>query len=206
VGKDLSNQSAIILKTTDGGWNWISQISGIFGNLTSVYFVASNTGWVVGQEVSNQSTRILKTTDGGTNWTSQTSGTTALLRSVYFTDNNTGWVVGNSGTILKTTTGGVTFIEEQEINEIPAAYSVTQNFPNPFNPTTKITFSIPELSFITLKVFDVLGNEIITLFNEEKPAGTYEVEFDGSELTSGIYFYQLQAGSFVKTKKMVLMK
>ncbi|MCW9094780.1 MAG: T9SS type A sorting domain-containing protein, partial [Ignavibacteriaceae bacterium] len=85
-------------------------------------------------------------------------------------------------------------------------YYLSQNYPNPFNPTTKIRYEIPELSFITMKVFDVLGNEIATLVNEEKPAGKYEVEFNASTLPSGVYFYQLKAGKFIKTKKMVLLK
>jgi len=92
-------------------------------------------------------------------------------------------------------------------------YFLSQNFPNPFNPTTDIKYRIPELSFVTLKVYDILGNEITILVNEEKPIGSYEVEFDAMALPSGVYFYRLQAvpngrqaGSFVETKKMVLMK
>jgi hypothetical protein len=94
------------------------------------------------------------------------------------------------------------------------AYSLSNNYPNPFNPSTTVKYQILEISFVTLKVYDVLGNEITTLVNEEKPAGEYEVEFNatnlpsrqGSALTSGIYFYQLKAGSFVETRKMVLIK
>ena len=89
---------------------------------------------------------------------------------------------------------------------VPTEYILNQNHPNPFNPSTTIKYEIPELSFVTIKVYDVLGNEITTVVNEEKPIGNYEVEFDATGLTSGIYFYQLQAGSFVETKKMVLMK
>ena len=91
-------------------------------------------------------------------------------------------------------------------------FELSQNYPNPFNPTTKIRFTIPvtlsgvEGSLVTLKFYDVLGNEVATLVNEEKPAGSYEVEFDGRKLSSGIYFYRLQAGSFAETKKMVLLK
>ncbi len=85
-------------------------------------------------------------------------------------------------------------------------YRLEQNYPNPFNPTATIKYQIPELNFVTLKIFDVLGSEIITLVKKEKPAGSYEIEFDGTGLPSGIYYYQLQAGSFVETKKMVLMK
>jgi hypothetical protein len=91
-------------------------------------------------------------------------------------------------------------------NNILAEFSLSQNYPNPFNPSTKIKFTIPQTDFATLKVYDVLGNEVATIVNEEKSAGRYEVEFMGDELTSGIYFYQLKAGSFVETKKMVLFK
>jgi len=87
---------------------------------------------------------------------------------------------------------------------------LSQNYPNPFNPTTKIKYQIPELSFVTLKVYDVLGSEIITLVNEEKPVGSYEVEFSAIggaiDLSSGIYFYRIKAGDFIQTKKMTLIK
>ena len=93
----------------------------------------------------------------------------------------------------------------------PLDFSLEQNYPNPFNPSTTIRYSIPSSEFITLKVFDVLGNEVATLVNEEKPAGNYEVEFsvgrDSSpEIVSGIYFYKLQVGNVIGTKKMILMK
>ena len=89
---------------------------------------------------------------------------------------------------------------------IPEKYSLAQNYPNPFNPTTIIKYQIPELSFITIKVYDVLGSEVVTLVNEEKVAGNYEIEFNATQLPSGVYFYRLQAGNFIETKKMVLMK
>ncbi|MCU0344521.1 MAG: T9SS type A sorting domain-containing protein, partial [Ignavibacterium sp.] len=76
----------------------------------------------------------------------------------------------------------------------------------PFNPSTKIKYSIPQLSNVVIKVFDILGNEIETLVNEEKSAGTYEVIWSASQLPSGVYFYQLKAGDFISTKKMILLK
>jgi len=85
-------------------------------------------------------------------------------------------------------------------------YSLSQNYPNPFNPTTKIQFAIPVSGFVSLSVFDVLGKEVDVLVNENKAAGNYEVDFDASKLTGGIYFYKLQTGNFTTTKKMVLMK
>ena len=88
----------------------------------------------------------------------------------------------------------------------PKRILLSQNYPNPFNPSTTIRYSIPNARNVTIKVFDVLGKEVATLVNEEKSSGEYEVEFNASSLPSGIYFYQLKAGSFVETKKMILLK
>ena len=85
-------------------------------------------------------------------------------------------------------------------------YSLSQNYPNPFNPTTTIRFQIPKSSFVNLKVYDVPGREVESLINEEKSAGSYDVEFNSSNLTCGIYFYKIQAGEFAQTKKMILLK
>jgi len=89
---------------------------------------------------------------------------------------------------------------------MPLEYILAHNYPNPFNPTTTIKYQIPELSFVILKVYDVLGNEITTLVNEEKLAGSYQIKFDATILSSGLYFYRLQAGDFVETKKMLMLK
>jgi M6 family metalloprotease-like protein len=85
-------------------------------------------------------------------------------------------------------------------------FHLSQNYPNPFNPSTTIRYSVPISEFVSLKIYDALGNEVATLVNEEKPAGNYEVDFNAAGFSSGIYFYKLQAGSFVATKKMILMK
>jgi hypothetical protein len=103
--------------------------------------------------------------------------------------------------------GNPVSVDETE-SAFPTMYSLSQNYQNPFNPTTTISYSVPEKEFVSLKVYDVLGNEIATLVNEEKPAGEYNVEFriDNLEVSSGIYFFQLRAGEFIQTKKMVLIK
>jgi hypothetical protein len=90
-------------------------------------------------------------------------------------------------------------------------FELSQNYPNPFNPVTKIKFTVPSIETghapsVQLIIYDVLGKEIAELVNEEKPAGSYEVEFNGSNLSSGVYFYQLRAGSFIQTKKMLMIK
>jgi hypothetical protein len=92
------------------------------------------------------------------------------------------------------------------VDFLPSEYSLSQNFPNPFNPSSNIVFTIPERNFVSLKVFDLLGSEIISLVNEELDAGRYEVEFSGNDLSSGIYIYQIRAGSFIDTKKMILLR
>ncbi|MBK6914190.1 MAG: T9SS type A sorting domain-containing protein [Ignavibacteriales bacterium] len=95
-----------------------------------------------------------------------------------------------------------------EVNLIPTKFALYQNYPNPFNPDTKISWQSPVGSWQTLKVYDVLGNEVATLVNEYKPAGIYNVEFtiDNLQLSSGVYFYQLKAGGFVSVKKMIMIK
>ena len=100
----------------------------------------------------------------------------------------------------------VDMVMDSSTQGAPANYLLAQNYPNPFNSTTKIEFSILKLSLITLKIFDILGREVATLVNEEKPAGSYNVEFNGSSFSSGIYFYKIQAESYSSIKKMVLLK
>ena len=95
-------------------------------------------------------------------------------------------------------------IEDEET--LPTEFVLEQNYPNPFNPSTKIKYSVPQMSNVVIKVYDVLGNEIETLVNEEKPAGTYELTWYAENLPSGVYFYRIQAGSFFETKKMILLK
>jgi len=90
--------------------------------------------------------------------------------------------------------------------EIPEYFSLSQNYPNPFNPNTKIQFALPQKSFTKLIVYDYLGREITTLVNEQLNAGIYEADFDGSNLSSGVYYYRLTAGDFIETKKMILVK
>ena len=107
--------------------------------------------------------------------------------------------------------GSPTFVEDDK--NLPINFALEQNYPNPFNPSTKIKFAIPTAGNngnqsiqTTLKVYDILGNEVITLVNEEKSAGNYEVNFNASELSTGVYFYTIKAGNFSDTKKIILIK
>ena len=94
----------------------------------------------------------------------------------------------------------------QNTNNIADGYRLSQNYPNPFNPSTSISFDIRDKGMVTLKVFDILGNEVATLVNEELNTGGYSISFDAAEYSSGVYFYELQSGSFRDVKKMLLVK
>ena len=89
---------------------------------------------------------------------------------------------------------------------LPIEYSLNQNYPNPFNPSTKITYSLPQDNFVSLKVYNILGNEVATLVNEQISAGSHEINFNASNLSSGVYYYTLRTGNFVNTKKFMLLK
>ena len=114
------------------------------------------------------------------------------------------------GTIDEFNENGIVMSIQQEKNngnKIPSQYMLSQNYPNPFNPTTIINYSVPKTSLVTIKVYDILGREVATLVNEKKSAGLYSVQFNASsEFVSGVYFYKMQAGNFVETKKLLLIK
>jgi hypothetical protein len=100
--------------------------------------------------------------------------------------------------------GSVTGVDKE--SAIPEAFLLSQNYPNPFNPSTMIEFALPERTFVKLSIFNTLGQEVETLVNEEKQAGIHRIQFNGSNLPSGVYFYRLETSKFVETKKMILMK
>jgi photosystem II stability/assembly factor-like uncharacterized protein len=173
--------------------------------------------WTTATETNNSGFEILRITQNDKDEWEKIGfvpghGTTTETQHYTFTDND--FNPGKYQYKLKQIDYDGSFEYSQIIEvEIPYVneFSLSQNYPNPFNPSTKIKFEIPgqvrnDNTLVTLKVYDILGREVSTLVNEEKPAGEYEVEFDGSSLPSGIYFYQLKAGEYVETKKMVLLK
>lgn len=98
----------------------------------------------------------------------------------------------------------LTTVEDEK--PLPIEFKLEQNYPNPFNPSTRITYHLPKTANVELKVYDVLGNEIATLVDEVKPAGYYEVEFDASLISSGVYIYKIIAGDYSYSRKMILLK
>jgi photosystem II stability/assembly factor-like uncharacterized protein len=201
----FSQFNGVINRTTNGGANWSTVGVSSGNNINAVYFIDQNTGYAAGNNGV-----ILYTSNSGLNWNTQPSSTTNSLSNVFFINSMTGYAVGANGTILKTSNGGITGFDPPN-NEIPAEFSLSQNYPNPFNPTTKIRFAIPsnvksEMSNVKIIIYDALGREVQTLVNENISPGTYEVDFDGSNLPSGVYYYTLISDSFTETKRMVLIK
>lgn len=202
VGNKVYN-IGFIVRTTNGGITWDhTYLPGTY-LLSSVYFVNENVGYAGAEGVS------YKTTNGGNNWFSIRTKSPDL-HGIYFINENTGYAVGSNGTIIKTTNGGGEPIGIEPIsNTIPNEFRLYQNYPNPFNPVTKIKFSIPVSSqsdLVNIHIYDVTGREVRNYPLGNLKAGIYSIDFDGEDLASGVYFYQLITGSFSQTRKMVLIK
>lgn len=190
------------LKTTNQGIDWQVNTIDPAETLLSLSFLNANTGYLL-----SQSSKILKTTNGGLNWIIQNLPQSGVfVRDVEFASVNRGIILCTGGKIMKTTTGGEVLSIQINGNNTPEDYHLSQNYPNPFNPTSSITFDIPVTSFARLVVYDQLGREIAVLVNEDLTPGSYKSEWDAADFPSGVYFYKLQAGDFVETKKMVLIK
>jgi len=190
-----------IYKTTNAGLTWQVKNSGVITSLYDIYFMDKDTVLIVGKDGV-----ILKSTNMGEDWIQLERRTTNSLYSVSFIDSTTGFIVGQNGTILGKNMPITSVMDDVYSSSIQAQIEMDQNFPNPFNPETKIKFRIPESGFISLKVFDILGREVATLINEDKYAGEYEIIFNATGLASGIYFYRLRAGNYFETKKMNIIK
>jgi hypothetical protein len=171
-------------------------------------FIDENKGWFVGND-NNENGVIFKTNDGGENWQLVLDNLIGSLYDIEIKDNHA-WVSGNYGLLLKSNDSLLTWIDNNN-KPLQNEFSLNQNYPNPFNPTTTIEYSIPlndkrETSNVHLIIYDILGREVKTLVNEIQKPGNYNIQFDGSKLSSGVYYYQLKYGSFVQTKKMLLLK
>ena len=197
-----------IYKTTNGGYDWNT----IFDNDTlDVYNI-----FAVGYDTVYAGTQkgiILKSVNGGSTWQYQyldIQGTDRQTAGLYFINGTTGFCSGgiNAPFFFYTTTGGTVGISTIG-NEIPTAFKLYQNYPNPFNPETKIRFEIPQQvnnNYIILSIYNSLGQVVKNLVNEELQPGNYEYTFNASNLSSGIYFYRMQAGDFTQSKRMILLK
>jgi photosystem II stability/assembly factor-like uncharacterized protein len=205
-----------IFKTTNAGTNWIAYGTGFTVLVSSVKFTDLMNGWAC-----SNAGEIFHTSNGGINWVPQNSGVNFILYRLSFPNQLTGYVLGDSfstpynhdNILLKTTSGGTVFVQKIS-TEVPKSFSLSQNYPNPFNPSTRIKFDIPLSRGVSggrgvsvkLIIYDILGREVATLVNEQLQPGTYEVEWDGTDYPSGVYFYKLTTDEFTETKKMVLIK
>jgi photosystem II stability/assembly factor-like uncharacterized protein len=175
----------------------------------NLFFVSPLIGWG-----TNDFSTVSRTTNGGENWSFQILPYPDMhFSSMFFLDAKTGWIVGkgvsttgeSKSILIKTTTGGLTFVN-QISSVTPDKFSLSQNYPNPFNPNTKINYELPITNFVSVIVYDALGNEVEKLVNEKQNAGSYSVDFNAASLPSGIYFYKLVTEKFSETKKMILVK
>ena len=134
-------------------------------------------------------------------------GTTTETNEYSFTDKTVDAGTYTYRLMQKDYDGTFAYSQEVEVEiSLPLEYSLDQNYPNPFNPTTTISYSIPADNFVSIKLYDVLGNEVITLVNEQKQAGKYEMLFNASSIASGVYYYQINSGTFTQTRKLMLLK
>lgn len=203
------------LKTTNEGVSWDSTMPFTSTYLSCINMLNSSTGWICGLINNNNYGTIYKTTNGGITWLKQFESYKKTPRSMYVFNNTNAWFCGDNSSVFKTTNGGGVIGIETINNKIPFTFALSQNYPNPFNPTTKINYDLPMDCKVTMIIYDILGREVIRLVNNEfKKAGRYIASFDGHNLSSGVYFYRIEAhevsgsstGEFIQSKKMVLVK
>jgi len=188
-----------IFKSTNAGNNWfkIDSIPNVNFLWSEIKFANEKTGYIA------NGSGTYKTTNGGYNWNLQVLNNRLGFYSLYLLNADTVFVGGNNGFIYKTTTGGEVY---NPVRIVPDNYSLSQNYPNPFNPVTTIKYQVPRAGIVKIEVFDIAGRRIQTLVNNNLQPDFYEVTFNGSSHASGVYFYRLQSGDFVQTKRMVLIK
>jgi hypothetical protein len=193
-----------IYKSTDIGATWQQKSSGTTNTLRSIYFLSLDSGLAVGD---NGTVRL--TTNGGETWFTDpffNSPSTRNYSSVSCVHKETNTYYAMSDSIFYVSDDPIIAGINNISSEIPNDFSLSQNYPNPFNPTTKFKFKLPSKGFVKLIVFDMLGKEIETLVNEDLNAGTYEYQWNGINLPTGVYFYRLITDSYSETRKMVMIK
>jgi len=199
-GQPYGTSTASIYKTVNGGTSWqpISAANRFF----KIFFADSNNGYALSVDVTGAG-QMIKSTDRGAHWLDETTPR-SNLRGIYFLNTNLGYAVGDSGVIL--IYSFATSVKEIPGNKVPKEFTLSQNYPNPFNPSTTISFALPLKAYVTLKVFDIMGREIASIASENLSAGTYTRQWNAANMPSGVYFYRLQAGDYIETKKLILLR
>jgi hypothetical protein len=147
---------------------------------------------------------VYLTSNNGASWSHVNEGLGGIIYSLTIADGDL-YAGTHGSSVWRRPLSEMITSAERISGEHPSVYALSRNYPNPFNPTTKIHFTIVNRHLTRVNVFDLLGRTVATLVNEVKAPGTYTVEFDGSDLPSGVYFYRLQAGNFAQTRKMMLL-
>jgi len=199
VGGDFELFGVEMIRTSDGGLSWDFESIGVLGIAWDLDFRNGNEAW------SPLGFELIYSLDAGSTRISIPTPDSSLIFDIIFPDSLHGFAVGREGAIIKYNPPIINFVEEID-EDIPERFSLFQNYPNPFNPSTTISYSIPTEGYVTLKVYDVLGNEVASLVDERKHSGTFDVHYNASVLSSGIYYYQLVTSEFTSTKKLILMK
>jgi photosystem II stability/assembly factor-like uncharacterized protein len=193
---------SILLNTDNGGTKW-SEIRFDKYLINDMFFEDSLHGWAVGSDTSDSGI-LIETQDGGDNWNVLFEDLSAPLNALHFKD-GFGWAVGGNGLVLRTN-DGVNWINQNTGETFPVNYSLSQNYPNPFNPSTTIKYNLPKPELVKIEVYNIAGQIIQTLLNKNMSAGSHEIEFNAQNLSSGIYYYRIEAGEFQDVKKMILLK
>jgi hypothetical protein len=195
-----------IRRTTDGGATWMPVAGDARFDYTGVSLAGADSGVIVGLGLSVKSV-VMSTVDGGATWTEADPISDNFLNAVACPSNTSSVAVGSNSTIIGTRSAGVTRMNEWAgVITLPPTCRLYQNYPNPFNPRTTIAFDIPASTHVTLTIFDLLGREVQRLIAGLVTAGYHTVQFDGTELPSGIYFYRLTGGTFVDTKRLIMIR
>jgi len=192
-----------IYKSTNNGDNWTVHHSNTFSGWGSDICHEDPTMMLTG----SWGARATISLDAGETWTDISSGLSGHGGGILVGDR--GYILAHQGSNiykLNVLYSIITSVSENTISSIPKSFDLSQNYPNPFNPSTKINYDLPKSGNVVLKVYNQLGKEVSTLVNSYKNAGSYELNFDGSNLSSGIYFYKLEADGLTATKKMLLIK
>lgn len=198
-----------ILKTLNGGNNWeiITTPNSIAQG--SIFFLSKDIGYISGGIANNNYLygRIYKTTDGCKTWKPvYASKFSSVVGKMFFLDEKHGWAISTLGLLKTIKRGIITSVENLFTKSNVNDFNLFPNYPNPFNPSTTIEYNINKPSEVRLIIYDVLGREIKSIFNEFKDAGHYKVIFNGKDLPSGIYYYRLVTENNYQTKPMILLK
>ena len=188
-----------VLQTTDSGttWHLLSHLGDI---PKEIKFVTENEGWVRGIQ------SVFHTTDAGLTFTPEYEAMTQIPDEMYFRSSKLGFVFGKNGGLLRYSKLTTDVREDLTVATLPDGFTLSQNYPNPFNPFTMIRYTVPTATHVLLKVYDILGREIVTLVDAVQETGLKALPFDASALPSGVYLYQLRAGHYVQTRKLLLLK